>query len=53
MWLAVVGDVGTSILVTLNGMRLLRKPDVQNQSITFAIEPIYIHQVGINQVKSG
>ncbi|MGI5879182.1 MAG: heavy metal translocating P-type ATPase [Syntrophomonadaceae bacterium] len=25
MWLAVVGDVGTSILVTLNGMRLLKK----------------------------
>jgi len=25
MWLAVIGDVGTSILVTLNGMRLLRK----------------------------
>lgn len=26
LWLAVVGDMGTSLLVTLNGMRLLRKP---------------------------
>jgi len=24
MWLAVLADVGTSLLVTLNGMRLLR-----------------------------
>lgn len=27
MWLAVLADVGTSILVTLNGMRLLRRPE--------------------------
>jgi Cd2+/Zn2+-exporting ATPase len=27
MWLAVLADVGTSLLVTLNGMRLLRWPD--------------------------
>ncbi len=26
MWLAVLADVGTSLLVTLNGMRLLRRP---------------------------
>jgi Cd2+/Zn2+-exporting ATPase len=26
MWLAVLADVGTSLLVTLNGMRLLRWP---------------------------
>jgi len=26
LWLAVVGDMGTSLLVTLNGMRLLKKP---------------------------
>ncbi|MEQ8174055.1 MAG: heavy metal translocating P-type ATPase [Syntrophomonadaceae bacterium] len=26
LWLAVVGDMGTSLLVTINGMRLLRKP---------------------------
>lgn len=26
LWLAVTGDMGTSLLVTLNGMRLLRKP---------------------------
>lgn len=26
MWLAVFADMGTSLLVTLNGMRLLRKP---------------------------
>jgi Cd2+/Zn2+-exporting ATPase len=25
MWLAVAADMGTSLLVTLNGMRLLRK----------------------------
>ncbi len=29
MWLAVLADVGTSILVTLNGMRLLRRPEPQ------------------------
>ena len=27
MWLAVLADVGTSLLVTLNGMRLLRWPN--------------------------
>jgi cation transport ATPase len=26
MWLAVLADVGTSLLVTANGMRLLRRP---------------------------
>jgi Cd2+/Zn2+-exporting ATPase len=26
MWMAVLADVGTSLLVTLNGMRLLRRP---------------------------
>jgi len=26
MWMAVLADVGTSILVTLNGMRLLKQP---------------------------
>jgi Cd2+/Zn2+-exporting ATPase len=26
MWLAVLADVGTSLLVSLNGMRLLRSP---------------------------
>ena len=26
MWMAVLADVGTSVLVTLNGMRLLHKP---------------------------
>jgi Cd2+/Zn2+-exporting ATPase len=26
MWMAVLADMGTSLLVTLNGMRLLRKP---------------------------
>ncbi|MEK6223039.1 MAG: heavy metal translocating P-type ATPase, partial [Chloroflexota bacterium] len=26
MWMAVLADVGTSLLVTLNGMRLLKKP---------------------------
>jgi Cd2+/Zn2+-exporting ATPase len=25
MWLAVIGDMGASLLVTLNGLRLLRK----------------------------
>lgn len=28
MWLAVLADMGTSLLVTLNGMRLLRRPRV-------------------------
>jgi Cd2+/Zn2+-exporting ATPase len=28
LWMAVFADVGTSLLVTLNGMRLLRKPHV-------------------------
>ena len=28
MWMAVLADVGTSLLVTLNGMRLLRRPSV-------------------------
>lgn len=28
MWLAVFADMGASLLVTLNGMRLLRRPDV-------------------------
>lgn len=27
MWMAVLADVGTSLLVTLNGMRLLRQPE--------------------------
>lgn len=27
MWMAVLADVGTSLLVTLNGMRLLRWPN--------------------------
>jgi cation transport ATPase len=26
LWMAVLADVGTSLLVTLNGMRLLRRP---------------------------
>jgi Zn2+/Cd2+-exporting ATPase len=26
MWMAVLADVGVSLLVTANGMRLLRKP---------------------------
>jgi Cd2+/Zn2+-exporting ATPase len=26
MWMAVLADMGTSLLVTLNGMRLLRRP---------------------------
>jgi Cd2+/Zn2+-exporting ATPase len=26
LWLAVLADVGTSLLVTLNGMRLLKRP---------------------------
>jgi len=26
MWMAVAADMGTSLLVTLNGMRLLRRP---------------------------
>jgi cation transport ATPase len=26
MWMAVLADVGMSVLVTLNGMRLLRRP---------------------------
>jgi Cd2+/Zn2+-exporting ATPase len=30
MWMAVLADVGTSLLVTLNGMRLLKKPVMQN-----------------------
>jgi Cd2+/Zn2+-exporting ATPase len=29
MWMAVLADVGTSLLVTLNGMRLLRQPRYQ------------------------
>ena len=29
MWMAVLADVGTSLLVTLNGMRLLKKPVMQ------------------------
>ena len=28
MWLAVLADVGTSLLVTLNGMRLLKRPSM-------------------------
>lgn len=28
MWLAVLADMGTSLLVTLNGMRLLRRPQL-------------------------
>jgi len=28
MWLAVLADMGTSLLVTLNGMRLLRRPSL-------------------------
>jgi Cd2+/Zn2+-exporting ATPase len=27
MWMAVLADVATSLVVTLNGMRLLRQPD--------------------------
>ena len=26
MWMAVLADMGTSLLVTVNGMRLLRRP---------------------------
>lgn len=33
MWLAVLADVGTSLLVTVNGMRLLKQP-------RFAIDPV-------------
>ncbi len=29
MWLAVLADVGTSLLVTANGMRLLRRPSFE------------------------
>jgi Zn2+/Cd2+-exporting ATPase len=29
MWLAVLADMGTSLLVTLNGMRLLRRPRLE------------------------
>jgi cation transport ATPase len=28
LWLAVLADVGTSLLVTLNGMRLLKRPEM-------------------------
>ena len=29
MWLAVLADMGTSLLVTLNGMRLLKSPKLE------------------------
>jgi Cd2+/Zn2+-exporting ATPase len=29
MWLAVLADMGTSLLVTINGMRLLRRPELR------------------------
>jgi Cd2+/Zn2+-exporting ATPase len=29
MWMAVLADMGTSLLVTLNGMRLLRQPKLE------------------------
>jgi len=32
MWMAVFADVGTSLLVTLNGLRLLRKRDRKDTS---------------------
>jgi len=31
MWLAVLADVGTSLLVTANGMRLLRWPRIEKE----------------------
>ncbi|MCZ7669082.1 MAG: hypothetical protein M5U34_18755 [Chloroflexi bacterium] len=30
MWMAVLADMGVSLLVTLNGMRLLRHPKMQS-----------------------
>jgi len=29
MWLAVLADMGTTLLVTANGMRLLRRPKLE------------------------
>jgi Cd2+/Zn2+-exporting ATPase len=36
MWLAVLADVGTSLLVTLNGMRLLRWPGAGDAGVKTA-----------------
>jgi len=32
MWLAVLADMGVSLLVTVNGMRLLRSPRLKPES---------------------
>ncbi|RME84197.1 MAG: cation-translocating P-type ATPase [Caldilineae bacterium] len=34
MWMAVLADMGTSLLVTLNGMRLLYQPRLQTQGVS-------------------
>ena len=34
LWLAVIADMGASLLVTVNGVRLLRRPNLERNGVT-------------------